>query len=1120
MSRTIRFTILFLALALLWMPVRVTAQVPLISQIVPQPTSAGTATSFITITGSNFGFPTDTVTFPGNPLQVVSPTSWSTGSLTVPVPGTWSGTISVFSGSPSPSENFLVSFHSAGDKWHVLPVHWELNQNGAPGVAIANVAWALNVAYDTWECASGFDHTYDGLTTRDGSNHNDGFNVQYWGTTPWANPNLIAVATYTYNPTTHQIFEADIHYNGADWSWSAGGSATTVDIQHVATHESGHTIGLLDLYGAADNQKTMYGSGGNNLTFARSLRLADVQGAEYLYPHAGRGNSLEGTPSGWWGPIVPRETSDATSTFAPLPSSLPGYTEIFASFAETNNGLDCLAPGGREYVYLDGQAFNNGAWSGVLAPGSFTCLLNQPVTVPGGRHTLRIDRDTDNELVESNENDNTFKAQFVWSPFGLADQHPEVRPPPPPRGTLAYPNCEGFMFTGNWWGAVAIIPTNPNDDYDLFLFDDYTGSTAGYQTPIASSWTTPGIVDFVLVNGNIVGEGETRWVGTVRASMPVGADVVVQQSNQVGPTYYPVNLYGSSSSTGTRLLVPNQIIKVHEFYLADTSVTYEFEMKNLSGGADLDLAVFDAAVDYHALSDAVAEASAYGAGADEKATYQPPMAGHYGVAVYKFSSEDLPLDASYELICRVAPPNLDATDYPSGHDYPLVPRNTTGASSGNVHLTSTLDGNMQTTYLNYSVEQEGPNDCPQWLTSVTLDNHVVLDEAWSGEPVPVTSVQWFDRGPYGVRGGRHTLMLHADIEESIIEPNEADNFWVTQYVWSPLYLALDAPVVRDEPPSTGFTPLVNCDGMTFTRNAGAAWVVGMTPLASDDDYDLIVYEDYLDSQDGFDDQLAVSPAMYGETDFVVGHYSGTPVDVVAGVITSGASSHEPFAMQAADAAVHQGNNEGEFLFQFMGPHKMVDVYEVFLEGGDRVLFKLEKIEGGSDLKMHLFPGDPGGIYGVWDEHQVSTTFVEGEEWIVFESDDDAWYPLVVCRQDYRGLGAGLEYHLTWHPTGISAVEEETSAPTKLMFMAPSPNPSSHGSMLSFGLPEGGHVRLDVFDLRGHLVQTVVDRQYAAGRHQVQWTGRDDEGRQAATGVYYARLQFAGEMLTRRMTVLR
>ena len=88
MSRTIRFTILFLALALLWMPVRVTAQVPLISQIVPQPTSAGTATSFITITGSNFGFPTDTVTFPGNPLQVVSPTSWSTGSLTVPVPGT------------------------------------------------------------------------------------------------------------------------------------------------------------------------------------------------------------------------------------------------------------------------------------------------------------------------------------------------------------------------------------------------------------------------------------------------------------------------------------------------------------------------------------------------------------------------------------------------------------------------------------------------------------------------------------------------------------------------------------------------------------------------------------------------------------------------------------------------------------------------------------------------------------------------------------------------------------------------------------------------------------------------------------------------------------------------
>ena len=51
----------------------------------------------------------------------------------------------------------------------------------------------------------------------DGSNHHDGFNVQYWSTTPWADPGVIAVATYTYNTTTHEIYEADISSAPADW---------------------------------------------------------------------------------------------------------------------------------------------------------------------------------------------------------------------------------------------------------------------------------------------------------------------------------------------------------------------------------------------------------------------------------------------------------------------------------------------------------------------------------------------------------------------------------------------------------------------------------------------------------------------------------------------------------------------------------------------------------------------------------------------------------------------------------------------------------------------------------------------------------------------------------------
>jgi hypothetical protein len=403
---------------------------------------------------------------------------------------------------------------------------------------------------------------------------------------------------------------------------------------------------------------------------------------------------------------------------------------------------------------------------------------------------------------------------------------------------------------------------------------------------------------------------------------------------------------------------------------------------------------------------------------------------------------------------------------------------------------------------------------------VGLDDLEVIDAAWSGEPVPPTSVQWFDRGPVAVRGGRHTLSLVADADASVDESNEGDNEWSGQYVWSPLPLVLGVPVVREEPPPIGYMPFYNCDGMTFDRNPSVAWVVGLTPLRPDDDYDVVVYEDYVGSQDGFDDQLGWSIASLGETDFMVGHYLQTPTTVFAGVINGGAVSHEPFAMEAMDANGRNGLAEASYPAQHMAPYHMVDVYEIYVEGGQRILFKLRQFGGTSDLELHLFPGAPGGIYGRWDPHFVSTPFAENEDWLVFEADGPEWYPLVVCRKDYRGLDEPLEYDLIWHPTAMSAVEEETPSPTTLMFMAPSPNPSSQGSSLSFALPRDGRVCVDVFDLRGRRVQTVVDREYPTGRHQVRWGGRDDHGRQAATGVYYARLQFAGKTLTRRMTVLR
>jgi hypothetical protein len=57
-----------------------------------------------------------------------------------------------------------------------------------------------------------------------------------------------------------------------------------MDVQNVATHESGHSLSLFDLYGGADTDKTMYGIIANGETKKRTLEQDDRDGVAYLYP--------------------------------------------------------------------------------------------------------------------------------------------------------------------------------------------------------------------------------------------------------------------------------------------------------------------------------------------------------------------------------------------------------------------------------------------------------------------------------------------------------------------------------------------------------------------------------------------------------------------------------------------------------------------------------------------------------------------------------------------------------------------------------------------------------------------------------------------------------------------
>jgi photosystem II stability/assembly factor-like uncharacterized protein len=75
----------------------------------------------------------------------------------------------------------------------------------------------------------------------------------------------------------------------------------------------------------------------------------------------------------------------------------------------------------------------------------------------------------------------------------------------------------------------------------------------------------------------------------------------------------------------------------------------------------------------------------------------------------------------------------------------------------------------------------------------------------------------------------------------------------------------------------------------------------------------------------------------------------------------------------------------------------------------------------------------------------------------------------------------------------------------LALAAPAPNPSRGAVRLTLELPAPTAVETGVYDLAGRRVRALESGSFAAGRHVLAWDGRDESGRLAAPGVYFARV---------------
>ncbi|NIR73216.1 T9SS type A sorting domain-containing protein, partial [candidate division KSB1 bacterium] len=105
------------------------------------------------------------------------------------------------------------------------------------------------------------------------------------------------------------------------------------------------------------------------------------------------------------------------------------------------------------------------------------------------------------------------------------------------------------------------------------------------------------------------------------------------------------------------------------------------------------------------------------------------------------------------------------------------------------------------------------------------------------------------------------------------------------------------------------------------------------------------------------------------------------------------------------------------------------------------------------------------------------------------------------------------------PTSV-ADERDGEAPRDFVLQQNYPNPFNPDTEIRFRLPVSSRVTLAIYNLGGQLVRTLASGTLPTGQHRVTWDGRDELGRQVASGIYLYRLQAAENVQVRKMTLLR
>ncbi|MFO7659628.1 MAG: FlgD immunoglobulin-like domain containing protein, partial [Candidatus Cloacimonadaceae bacterium] len=135
-------------------------------------------------------------------------------------------------------------------------------------------------------------------------------------------------------------------------------------------------------------------------------------------------------------------------------------------------------------------------------------------------------------------------------------------------------------------------------------------------------------------------------------------------------------------------------------------------------------------------------------------------------------------------------------------------------------------------------------------------------------------------------------------------------------------------------------------------------------------------------------------------------------------------------------------------------------------------------------------------------------------------DDNAWGSYFLPSPPSTNAGGNVMYMAIDVTLPFTNISDPVNPSAVISLAQNYPNPFKNTTSITFDLSKDSEVTLNIYNIKGQLVKTLVQGMTKSGNHSLDWSGDDHNGKKVSTGLYFYKLQSGEKAITRKLLLLR